>query len=64
MIIDSLSIKNFNKNVSNKICSGRAKDKKRKLLKKQKSKFWSKKFSRVEIIQEVSIDVLKIRKEK
>jgi len=39
MIIDSLSIKNFNKNVSNKICGGRAKDKKRKLLKKQKSKF-------------------------
>ena len=64
-IIARESIKGFKKDVLTKIHGGGARDRKRKLLEKQKKgKARSKQFGRVEIPQEAFIGVLKISKEK
>ncbi len=64
-IIARETIKGFKKDVLTKIHGGGAKDRKRKLLDKQKKgKVRSKQFGRVEIPQEAFIGVLKINKEK
>jgi len=63
-IIARESIKGFKKDVLTKIHGGGARDRKRKLLEKQKKgKARSKQFGRVEIPQEAFIGVLKISKE-
>jgi GTP-binding protein LepA len=63
-IIARESIKGFKKDVLTKIHGGGARDRKRKLLDKQKKgKARSKQFGRVEIPQEAFIGVLKISKE-
>ena len=63
-IIARESIKGFKKDVLTKIHGGGARDRKRKLLEKQKKgKARSKQFGRVEIPQEAFIGVLKIQKE-
>ena len=63
-IIARETIKGFKKDVLTKIHGGGAKDRKRKLLEKQKKgKARSKQFGRVEIPQEAFIGVLKINKE-
>ncbi len=63
-IIARESIKGFKKDVLTKIHGGGARDRKRKLLDKQKKgKARSKQFGRVEIPQEAFIGVLKINKE-
>ena len=63
-IIARESIKGFKKDVLTKIHGGGARDRKRKLLEKQKKgKARSKQFGRVEIPQEAFIGVLKINKE-
>jgi len=63
-IIARETIKGFKKDVLTKIHGGGAKDRKRKLLEKQKKgKARSKQFGRVEIPQEAFIGVLKIKKE-
>ena len=64
-IIARESIKGFKKDVLTKIHGGGARDRKRKLLEKQKKgKARAKQFGRVEIPQEAFIGVLKINKEK
>ena len=64
-IVARESIKGFKKDVLTKIHGGGARDRKRKLLDKQKKgKARSKQFGRVEIPQEAFIGVLKINKEK
>ncbi len=64
-IIARETIKGFKKDVLTKIHGGGARDRKRKLLDKQKKgKAKSKQFGRVEIPQEAFIGVLKINKEK
>ena len=64
-IIARETIKGFKKDVLTKIHGGGARDRKRKLLDKQKKgKARSKQFGRVEIPQEAFIGVLKINKEK
>jgi len=64
-IIARETIKGFKKDVLTKIHGGGARDRKRKLLDKQKKgKVRSKQFGRVEIPQEAFIGVLKINKEK
>ncbi len=64
-IIARETIKGFKKDVLTKIHGGGARDRKRKLLDKQKKgKTRSKQFGRVEIPQEAFIGVLKINKEK
>jgi len=64
-IIARETIKGFKKDVLTKIHGGGARDRKRKLLEKQKKgKTRSKQFGRVEIPQEAFIGVLKINKEK
>ncbi len=63
-IIARETIKGFKKDVLTKIHGGGARDRKRKLLEKQKKgKTRSKQFGRVEIPQEAFIGVLKINKE-
>ena len=63
-IIARETIKGFKKDVLTKIHGGGARDRKRKLLDKQKKgKARSKQFGRVEIPQEAFISVLKINKE-
>ena len=63
-IIARESIKGFKKDVLTKIHGGGARDRKRKLLEKQKKgKARSKQFGRVEIPQEAFIGVLRINKE-
>ena len=63
-IIARETIKGFKKDVLTKIHGGGARDRKRKLLDKQKKgKVRSKQFGRVEIPQEAFIGVLKINKE-
>ena len=63
-IIARETIKGFKKDVLTKIHGGGARDRKRKLLDKQKKgKVRSKQFGRVEIPQEAFIGVLKIKKE-
>ncbi len=63
-IIARETIKGFKKDVLTKIHGGGARDRKRKLLEKQKKgKARSKQFGRVEIPQEAFIGVLKINKE-
>ena len=63
-IIARESIKGFKKDVLTKIHGGGARDRKRKLLEKQKKgKVRAKQFGRVEIPQEAFIGVLKINKE-
>ncbi len=63
-IIARESIKGFKKDVLTKIHGGGARDRKRKLLEKQKKgKARSKQFGKVEIPQEAFIGVLKISKE-
>ena len=63
-IIARESIKGFKKDVLTKIHGGGARDRKRKLLDKQKKgKVRAKQFGRVEIPQEAFIGVLKINKE-
>jgi len=63
-IIARETIKGFKKDVLTKIHGGGARDRKRKLLNKQKKgKARSKQFGRVEIPQEAFIGVLKINKE-
>ena len=63
-IIARESIKGFKKDVLTKIHGGGARDRKRKLLEKQKKgKARAKQFGRVEIPQEAFIGVLKINKE-
>tara|TARA_B100001175_G_scaffold308548_1_gene309122 strand:- start:940 stop:2748 length:1809 start_codon:yes stop_codon:yes gene_type:complete len=63
-IIARESIKGFKKDVLTKIHGGGARDRKRKLVEKQKKgKARSKQFGRVEIPQEAFIGVLKINKE-
>ena len=63
-IIARESIKGFKKDVLTKIHGGGARDRKRKLLDKQKKgKARSKQFGRVEIPQEAFIGVLRINKE-
>ena len=63
-IIARETIKGFKKDVLTKIHGGGARDRKRKLLDKQKKgKTRSKQFGRVEIPQEAFIGVLKIKKE-
>ena len=63
-IIARESIKGFKKDVLTKIHGGGARDRKRKLLEKQKKgKSRAKQFGRVEIPQEAFIGVLKINKE-
>ena len=63
-IIARETIKGFKKDVLTKIHGGGARDRKRKLLDKQKKgKARSKQFGRVEIPQEAFIGVLKINKE-
>ena len=63
-IIARESIKGFKKDVLTKIHGGGARDRKRKLLEKQKKgKARAKQFGRVEIPQEAFIGVLKITKE-
>ncbi len=63
-IIARESIKGFKKDVLTKIHGGGARDRKRKLLEKQKKgKARSKQFGRVEIPQEAFIGVLKINKD-
>jgi len=63
-IIARETIKGFKKDVLTKIHGGGAKDRKRKLLDKQKKgKVRSKQFGKVEIPQEAFIGVLKINKE-
>ncbi len=63
-IIARESIKGFKKDVLTKIHGGGARDRKRKLLEKQKKgKTRAKQFGRVEIPQEAFIGVLKINKE-
>jgi len=63
-IIARETIKGFKKDVLTKIHGGGARDRKRKLLEKQKKgKARSKQFGRVEIPQEAFIGVLKIKKE-
>ena len=62
-IIARETIKGFKKDVLTKIHGGGARDRKRKLLDKQKKgKAKSKQFGRVEIPQEAFIGVLKISK--
>ena len=64
-IIARVSIKGFKKDVLTKIHGGGVRDRKRKLLDKQKKgKSRSKQFGRVEIPQEAFIGVLKINKDK
>ena len=64
-IIARETIKGFKKDVLTKIHGGGARDRKRKLLDKQKKgKVRSKQFGRVEIPQEAFIGVLKISKDK
>ena len=64
-IIARETIKGFKKDVLTKIHGGGARDRKRKLLDKQKKgKSRAKQFGRVEIPQEAFIGVLKINKEK
>ena len=64
-IIARESIKGFKKDVLTKIHGGGARDRKRKLLEKQKKgKARAKQFGKVEIPQEAFIGVLKINKEK
>ena len=64
-IIARETIKGFKKDVLTKIHGGGAKDRKRKLLEKQKKgKARSKQFGRVEIPQEAFVGVLKINKDK
>ena len=64
-IIARETIKGFKKDVLTKIHGGGARDRKRKLLDKQKKgKTRSKQFGRVEIPQEAFIGVLKINKQK
>ena len=64
-IIARESIKGFKKDVLTKIHGGGARDRKRKLLEKQKKgKARAKQFGRVEIPQEAFIGVLKINKER
>ena len=64
-IIARETIKGFKKDVLTKIHGGGARDRKRKLLDKQKKgKVRSKQFGRVEIPQEAFIVVLKINKER
>ena len=64
-IIARETIKGFKKDVLTKIHGGGARDRKRKLLDKQKKgKIRSKQFGRVEIPQEAFIGVLKINKER
>ncbi len=64
-IIARETIKGFKKDVLTKIHGGGARDRKRKLLDKQKKgKARSKQFGRVEIPQEAFIGVLKINKDK
>ena len=64
-IIARETIKGFKKDVLTKIHGGGARDRKRKLLDKQKKgKVRSKQFGRVEIPQEAFIGVLKINKDK
>ena len=64
-IIARETIKGFKKDVLTKIHGGGARDRKRKLLDKQKKgKTRSKQFGRVEIPQEAFIGVLKINKDK
>ncbi len=64
-IIARETIKGFKKDVLTKIHGGGARDRKRKLLDKQKKgKVRSKQFGRVEIPQEAFIGVLKINKER
>ncbi len=64
-IIARETIKGFKKDVLTKIHGGGARDRKRKLLDKQKKgKARSKQFGRVEIPQEAFIGVLKINKER
>ena len=64
-IIARETIKGFKKDVLTKIHGGGARDRKRKLLDKQKKgKARSKQFGKVEIPQEAFIGVLKINKEK
>ena len=64
-IIARETIKGFKKDVLTKIHGGGARDRKRKLLEKQKKgKARSKQFGKVEIPQEAFIGVLKISKEK
>jgi len=64
-IIARETIKGFKKDVLTKIHGGGARDRKRKLMDKQKKgKTRSKQFGRVEIPQEAFIGVLKINKEK
>ncbi len=63
-IIARETIKGFKKDVLTKIHGGGARDRKRKLLEKQKKgKIRSKQFGRVEIPQEAFIGVLKINKD-
>ena len=63
-IIARETIKGFRKDVLTKIHGGGARDRKRKLLDKQrKGKSKAKQFGRVEIPQEAYIGVLKINKE-
>ena len=63
-IIARETIKGFKKDVLTKIHGGGARDRKRKLLDKQKKgKARSKQFGKVEIPQEAFIGVLKINKE-
>ena len=63
-IIARETIKGFKKDVLTKIHGGGARDRKRKLLDKQKKgKTRAKQFGRVEIPQEAFIGVLKINKE-
>ena len=64
-VIARETIKGFKKDVLTKIHGGGARDRKRKLLDKQrKGKARSKQFGRVEIPQEAFIGVLKINKDK
>jgi len=64
-IIARESIKGFKKDVLTKIHGGGARDRKRKLLEKQKKgKVRAKQFGKVEIPQEAFIGVLKINKDK
>ena len=63
--IASQFVKGFKKDVLTKIHGGGARDRKRKLLDKQKKgKARGKQFGKVEIPQEAFIGVLKINKEK
>ena len=64
MVIERETIKGFKKDVLTKIHSGVSRDRKRKLLDKQKKgKARGKQFGKVEIPQEAFIGVLKINKE-